>query len=65
MTTNHANQYYAISIIDNGQKKYFGDTAGWVTNKNRAVWFYNYKDAMLAAFHEDLDKNEFTIITSK
>lgn len=53
--------YYLLSIKDNGKKKYYADTDGWIEDKAEAVWFTDYQNALNVAFDEDLDKDEFEI----
>lgn len=53
--------YYTLAIIDNGKKKYYGDTDGWIADRSEAVWFTDYQNALNVAFDEGLDEGEFMI----
>lgn len=54
-------EYYTLSIIDNGKKKYYADEDGWIVDRSEAVWFTDYQDALNVAFDEDLEEGEFEI----
>ena len=54
-------EYYVLSIVDNGKKKYYADTNGWIEDKSEAVWFTDYQNALTVAFDEGLEEGEFEI----
>lgn len=53
-------EYYTLAIIDNGIKKYYAES-GWITDKENAVWFTEYENAVEIAFDEGLEEDEMII----
>lgn len=53
-------EYYTLAIIDNGIKKYYAE-AGWITNKENAIWFTEYENAVEIAYDEGLEEDEMII----
>lgn len=54
-------EYYVLSIVDNGKKKYYADTDGWIEDKSEAVWFPDFQSLLNVAFDEGLEENEFEV----
>lgn len=53
--------YYTLAIMDRGVKKYYADEDGWITEREQAVWFTDYQNALNIAFEENLEEGEFMI----
>lgn len=53
--------YYTLAIMDRGVKKYYADEDGWIVEREQAVWFTDYQNALNIAFEENLEEGEFMI----
>ena len=53
--------YYTLAIMDRGVKKYYADEDGRIVEREQAVWFTDYQNALNIAFDENLEEGEFMI----
>lgn len=53
-------EYYTLAIKDNGIKKYYAES-GWIDNKENAIWFTDYYNAVEIGFDEGLEEDEMII----